>query len=161
MKEQFKNLPQWSKGIIAVTVVAGIALVAYAAYKKLNKSQQEKDAEEALKSVNKDIKDFSKSQKQSYPPSQYGTFADALFESMTGLGTNEQEIFSVFNKMKNTLDVLFLIKAFGIREYTDDRVFIFNTKPMNLNQWLSAELSDSDKKELNKILSSKGINFQF
>jgi hypothetical protein len=161
MKEQFKNLPQWSKGIIAVTVVAGIGLISYALYKKFNKSQQEKDAEESLKTVNKDIKDISKSQKQSYNSSQYASWADSLGEAMSGLGTDEKKIFDIFNKMKNTLDILLLIKAFGIREYTDDRVFVFNTKPTNLNQWIALELSESDVKELNKILSSKGIGFQF
>jgi hypothetical protein len=81
---------------------------------------------------------------------------------MSGMGTDEEEVLNVFRQMKNTLDVLLLTKAFDIRAYNDDRVFIFNSDiPMNLNQWISRELSSSDKAELNKILSSKGIKYTF
>lgn len=161
VKQIFNNLPQWSKGIIAVAVVGGVALIGYTIYKKVNKSQSEKDAEESLKDTNEDIKKLLKTQKPSFMPSQYGTFSDALFEAMSGQGTDEEAIYDIFKKTKNTLDVLMIIKAFGIREYSDDKFLMFNIKPMNLNQWLSAELSYSEKNKLNEILSSKGIKFQF
>jgi len=157
----YKDLPPVFKGIIAVTVVAGVGLIGYGLYKKFHKTAGEKDAEESLKDANKDIKKLLSLQKPSYLPSQYGSFSDSLFEAMSGLGTDENTILSVFGKMKNTLDVLLLIQAFGIRDYTDDKVFVFNIKPMNLNQWISAELSQGYKDDLNKILSSKGIKFQF
>ncbi len=157
----YTELPTWAKGVIGVAVVGGIALITYGIYNKVHKSQSEKDAEESLKDSNKDIKELLKYQKPSYLPTQYGAFSDSLYEAMNGIGTDEDTIFSVFGKMKNTLDVLLTIQAFGIREYTDDRVFIFNTKPMNLIQWISVELNEDDRNELNKILSSKGIKFQF
>jgi len=161
VKGIFNDLPQWSKGVIAVVVIGGVALIGYTAYKKLSKTQQEKDAEESLRDVNKDVSDLSKYQKPSFVQSQYGAFADSLFEAMSGLGTDNNAIEEIFEKMKNTIDVLKLVQAFGIRVYTDDRVFFFNTKQMNLNQWISAELSNKEKNKLNQILSSKGIKYQF
>jgi len=158
-KEIFNNLPQWSKGVIAVVVVGGIGLIGYRIYKGLSGAVNISESEKALLDVNNDIK--KSTEKPSYNGSQYRAFADSLFEAMSGMGTDEEEIFNVFRQMKNTLDVLLLTKAFDIRDYTDDKFFIFNVKPMNLNQWLSAELSTSNKAELNKILSSKGIKYTF
>ncbi|MBK7362997.1 MAG: hypothetical protein IPJ01_11935 [Micavibrio sp.] len=157
----YTELPTWAKGIVGVAVIGGIGLIGFMAYKKLSKTDAEKDAEESLKDTNKDLKNLTKYQKPSYLPSQYGAFGDSLYEAMNGMGSDENEIYDVFRKMKNTMDVLLLIQAFGIRDYTDDRVFVFNVKPMNLNQWISVELKTSEKEELNKILSSKGIKFQF
>jgi len=161
MKETFNNLPQWAKGVIAVVLVGGAALITYKVYKSLSKTGGEKDAEESLKDTNKDIKELSKIEKPCCIPAQYGAYSDALFEAMHGMGTDEDTILDVFGKMKNTIDVLYLIQAFGIRDYYDDSAFGLNVKPMNLNQWISAELSSGAKKDLNKILSTKGIKFQF
>jgi hypothetical protein len=161
MKDIFKDLPQWSKGVIAVIAVGGVALIGYTVYKKISKTQQTKDAEESLRDVNKDIITLSKTQKPSFIQAQYGAFGDSLFEAMSGFGTDNSAIEEIFGKMKNTLDVLKLVQAFGIRIYSDDRLFFFNTKEMNLNQWISAELSNNEKNKLNKVLASKGIKYQF
>ena len=157
----FKDLPTWAKGTIAIVVVGGVAFLGYKLYKGISGAVNISEPEKALLDVNNDIKKLSKTEKASYNGSQYRAFADSLYEAMSGMGTDEEEVFNVFRQMKNTLDVLLLTKAFDIRDYTDDRVFIFNVKPMNLNQWLSAELSTSNKAELNKILSSKGIKYTF
>jgi len=157
----YTELPTWAKGVVGVAVIGGIGLIGYGLYKKFHKTEGEKNAEESLKDTNNDIKNLLKLQKPSYIPAQYGAFSDALFEAMNGLGTDNESLFNVFRKMKNTLDVLLLIQAFGIKDYTDDKVFIFNIKPMNLNQWISAELSSNEIDDLNKLLSSNGIKFQF
>ena len=160
-KEIFKDLPTWAKGTIAIVVVGGVAFLGYKLYKGISGAVNISEPEKALLAVNNDIKTLSKTEKASYNGSQYRAFADSLYEAMSGMGTDEEEVFSVFRQMKNTLDVLLLTKAFDVRDYTDDKFFIFNIKPMNLNQWLSAELSTSNKAELNKILSSKGIKYTF
>jgi hypothetical protein len=158
----FKDLPTWAKGTIAIVVVGGVAFLGYKLYKGISGAVNISEPERALLDVNNDIKKLSKTQKPSYNGSQYRVFADSLYEAMSGMGTDEEEVFNVFRQMKNTLDVLLLTKAFDIRAYNDDRVFLFNSDiPMNLNQWISRELSSSDKAELNKILSSKGIKYIF
>lgn len=157
----YDDLPIIVKGIYAVSALAIFGIIGYSLYKKYHKTQSEKDAEESVKESMQDIKTISQHEKQSYIYSQYKAFADALFEAMSGVGTDDDAINSVFNKMKNTIDVLTLIKAFGIRDYTDDKVFVFNIKPMNLNQWISAELSNNEKTTLNNILKSKKIKYQF
>lgn len=157
----FKDLPTWAKGTIAIVVVGGVAFLGYKLYKGLSGAVNISEPEKALLDVNNDIKKLSKTQKPSYNGSQYRAFADSLYEAMSGLGTDEEEIFNIFRQMKNTLDVLLLTKAFDIRDYNDDKFLIFNIKSMNMNQWLSAELSTSNKAELNKILSSKGIKYTF
>lgn len=157
----YTELPTWAKGVFGVAVLAGIGIVGYGIYKKVHKTSQEKQALESIKDVNADIRKLLKYEKPSYIQSQYSGFADALFEAMQGLGTENDALTATFNKMKNTLDVLYLNQAFGIRDYKDDSLFGFNVKEMNLNQWISAELDDSEKKELNEMLSKKGIKYQY
>jgi hypothetical protein len=157
----FQSLPTWAKGTIAIVVVGGVAFLGYKLYKGVSGAVNISEPERALLDVNNDIKKLSKTQKPSYNGSQYRVFADSLYEAMSGMGTDEEEVLNVFRQMKNALDVLLLTKAFDIRDYNDDKFLIFNIKSMNMNQWLSAELSTSNKAELNKILSSKGIKYTF
>lgn len=156
----YTELPTWAKGVFGVAVLAGVGLVGYGIYKKVHKTSQEKQALEGVKDVNADIRKLLQYEKPSYIQSQYSAFADALFEAMQGLGT-EKSLNTTFSKIKNTIDILYLNQAFGIRDYKDDSFFGLNVKPMNLNQWVNAELSDSEKKELNDMLSKKGIKYQY
>lgn len=156
----YTELPTWAKGVFGVAVLAGVGIVSYGIYKKVHKTSQEKQALEAVKDVNSDIRKLLQYEKPSYIQSQYSSFADALFEAMQGLGT-EKSLNTTFSKMKNTIDMLYLNQAFGIRDYKDDSFFGANVKAMNLNQWISAELDDSEKKELNEMLSKKGIKYQY
>jgi hypothetical protein len=92
-------------------------------------------------------------QTPSYQNTQYQIFADSLSAAMAYWGpvnTDEKAIKNVFSKMNNNADVLKLIAAFGIR---DD---------WGLSKWLTYELDDDEKeKNVNSILRSKGITYQF
>jgi hypothetical protein len=92
-------------------------------------------------------------QTPSYQNTQYQIFADSLSAAMAYWGpvnTDEKAIKNVFSKMNNNADVLKLIAAFGIR---DD---------WGLSKWLTYELDDDEKeKNVNSVLRSKGITYQF
>ncbi|MCL1867750.1 MAG: annexin [Paludibacter sp.] len=92
----------------------------------------------------------------SYTQSQYVSFADTLFAAMNGLGTDEDAIYNVFYKMKNKIDVLKLIDAYGVR----NKAFMFGTGK-NLSESLRDELSTSEMSKLNVILQTKGIDYTF
>lgn len=97
-----------------------------------------------------------------YTDTQFNGWADSLHQAMDGQGTDEDAIKDVFHFMKNKADVLKLIKAFGIKDYTDDKLFVWNVKPLNLNEWLTTEL-DSEEKEtyVNSQLKLNNINYTF
>jgi hypothetical protein len=102
-----------------------------------------------LVTAKSDVVLLQASQNQSYLDSQYSSYADVLFSAMDGLGTDEDAIMRVFSAMKNDLDVAKLITAYGVR------------KNESLAEWLQNDLSSSDMSDLNKLLSTKGIKYQF
>lgn len=168
----YKDLPNWSKGIISVVVVGGAGLLAYSFY---NSIKRKKDIRKAL-IISRDAKNELSELKRkgvfpSYSPSQYQSFSLKLVESMNGCGTNEDSIYSVFSAMKNKADVLSLIDAFGVRFYTpcaasqpvayfkwylDDQSF-----GGVLPSWLEYDLTSGEISKINGILESKGIDYRF
>jgi len=94
----------------------------------------------------------------SYSIAQYNQFGDLLQSAMEGMGTDENAIYSVLDKMQTKLDVLLLIRAFGIRYYHE----FFNVgENYTLDQWFQNELSQSAIDDINDTLEAKGINFYF
>lgn len=119
-----------------------------------------KEQQQTTTAVKSDIvKEENKGVQPSYNSANYKTMADKLYAAMNTSGTDENAIFSVFSQMKNTLDVLRLIEAYGTRQlYTFG---IPTGGQQNLSQALSDELSDSDIAKINQILFTKGINYKF
>jgi len=170
--ESYNQLPSWSKGIIAVGGVAILSFIVWNAYKKIKDA---KSLEEAL-SVSKDAKDEAnvlqrKGIKASYSPTQYESFALKLVEAMNGCGTTLDSVKAVFEEMKNKTDVLRLIETFGVRYYrpcpaTDPfsyARYMYDEKTFggNIQTWLQYDLTQSEIKSINTILSSKNIDFKF
>jgi hypothetical protein len=89
-------------------------------------------------------------QTPSYQNTQYQIFADALLTAMQGFGTDEDAVKDVMNKMNNNADILKLIQVFGIRD------------GYGLSAWITDDFSAEDKeKNVNSVLRSKGITYQF
>ena len=87
----------------------------------------------------------------SYTDTQYIAFANKLYDSMKGFGTDTDTVKYVFNCMKTKADVLKLIQVFGTRDGE------------TLSQWLKGDSNwfKNITKQVNQILSSKGIDYQF
>ncbi|NDC22460.1 hypothetical protein EBZ57_03795 [bacterium] len=71
---------------------------------------------QAGRDIVKEKNELEKTQKLSYPISQYQIFAGSLYDAFQGTGTDEPRIKSVFSQMKNNLDVLKLIEVYGTRD---------------------------------------------
>ena len=89
----------------------------------------------------------------SYPDSKYKEFANRLHAAMKGAGTDKKTIKDVFEQMHNITDVLKTVQAFGVRNGED------------IHQWLDGEVHwwkpGNIKKEINAILTKKGIHYKF
>jgi hypothetical protein len=172
LAKSYNELPSWSKGVVAVGGVAILAFIVWNAYRKI---KDIKSLQEAL-SVSKDAKEEAnilqrKGIKASYSPTQYESFALKLVEAMNGCGTNLDSVKSVFESMKNKTDVLRLIETFGVRYYrpcpATDPVsyarYMYDEKTFggNIQTWLQYDLSQSEIRSINTILSSKNIDFKF
>lgn len=94
--------------------------------------------------------------KASYPDSAYVGFADKINSAgVGGFGTDESAIYAVFEAMKNDLDVVKLVAAFGNRRME------FTAGWTGLGGWLRSELNTSEMSKVNSILAAKGISYRF
>lgn len=84
-----------------------------------------------------------------YQPSQYKTYAQTLFTAMDGAGTDWDPIKNVFDDMKNDLDILYLIDAFGTRKGTS---WFASSDETDLASWLA---DDGVTEDVNGILETK------
>ena len=78
--------------------------------------------------------------------------------AMGGLGTEEQDIYAVFSRMKNDLDFTELYKQFGTEIYGVSPVrYLY----LDLGQWINEELDKKELANLNKILADNNITYKF
>lgn len=64
-----------------------------------------------------------------------------------GFATDESAVYEVFEALSNRDDLLLLIKTFGVYE------------GHTLTEWISKELNENERKHVQSILTSKGINY--
>lgn len=109
--------------------------------------------------LNQEYNDKSKTMKLSWSAAQFKIFADTLEDAFVGSPidpTDEARIKTVFQQMKNDLDVLELIKVYGKRD-----IGWFDPERDLISQ-LQAELSDSDKETyVNSPLRINRVTYQF
>ena len=142
-------------------IVTGVAIGGYIAYRVYRKKNPT-DAS-ALAQDEKDAK--LKGQVLSYTYSSYQGLADTIFNAWFQNfnifnPVDETIILSAINKMKNDLDVLQLIRAFGKRRAPIPFGSFF-TSDVTLPEWLSIGLNESEIKAVNDVLAKKGISFKF
>jgi hypothetical protein len=152
--EIFKGLPQWAQGVIAVSAVAGVAYLIYTLTKKEKDSV--KDVKEELKNLDTTIVAIQNTgKKPTLTAYEMSTLANKIWGAVAGVGTDESAIYRAFASVKNDLDVLGVVKAFGMRKE-------FGMVPeRTLGQWLTDELDAKEMKALNDILARKGIKYRF
>ena len=145
---------------ISLAVIGG-GFLAYKIYKKMNPSQEEVQEEQMEKEA-KTIKDpttgktVTCSGKLSYSLSQYKAYAESLYDAFfKTMGTDESAVYSIINKMNNECDLRQLIADFGLRRQE------WTFKDYSLDWFMRDELDKDELSYVNRILSTKKINYQF
>lgn len=155
-----KDLPPWSKGLLAVGALGVVVALGLTVRNYIKKKNDSKDSSDAVNEAQNEIKNLAaKGINPTYQPSQYKIWANAAEECFQGYGTCTGD--TIFMNMKNDADVLALIKAFGVRTISSGR---FNPEPDtvgDLSKIIRSELSISDINAINKILALKGITYKF
>ena len=151
-------IPKEARIGLGVAVAGGLL---YWVYKKLNKSDKEKQQELLEKEAEK-VKDPDTGKtidctgKLTYAKSWYNTQAEILYSAMfRAFGTEESVIFDVFNKLKNDCDVAQIIASFGLRRQE------FHFTSYDLRWFIYDEMDKDEISEVNRILRTKGIKYQF
>ena len=114
LSNKYNSLPQ----PVQYGILAGGLFLAYKIYKKFTSTETtQQDTQIKLKNQVQAEQDEVKSQKLSYPKSNYLLFANLLDESMRyGIGDNYNAVVNTLQKMNTDRDVLELIKAYGNRQ---------------------------------------------
>lgn len=92
----------------------------------------------------------------SFTDSEYIQMADAIQEAMNDVGTDEEKIKAVFQRLKTKSDFLKLVEFFGTRTIHSGWLWLTHTG--TLYQLLESELSASDKEEMNQILRNISVS---
>jgi hypothetical protein len=117
---------------------------------KKDLKKAEKQGANILKSDKEKIKtkNIEKSNIQSYKDYEYNVFADKLEIAMKGIGTDSKSVYSIFELMKNEIDIVRLNEAFGIRNGEDLKTWLNNEWLLSINN-------------INIILISNKINYKY
>lgn len=168
MSSYTDNIPAPVKLVGGILATAGFIYIGVKTYRlifpsgttKANKEEANTNVD-TVQSIDADIKKLSKIEKASWSEATFKAWANVLYTAMDGVGTDFAKIENVIGNMRNTTDVLTLIKIFGIRNRKTNNPFSSEASPLNLRSWLTEELSDSDLFKLNKKLASKSIVYRF
>lgn len=88
---------------------------------------------------------------------EYTDMTQQLFAAMDGAGTDYKAIFAIAKKMKTKSDWLQLVEQYGTRTLSSG-LFFMKDFTGGLPESLTSELNDSERKELNNILATIGVN---
>jgi hypothetical protein len=142
-------------------IITGVALAGYLGYKWYRKRNP--TDESSLSADEKAAK--AKGQSLSYTLTSYQGLANAIFNAWFQRfnpfnAVDETIVLSAMDKMKNDLDVLQLIRAFGKRR-SPVNFASFLVPDVTLPEWLSIGLEPNELKAVNDVLAKKGISFKF
>ena len=142
-------------------ILTGVALAGYLGYKWYRKRNP--TDESSMSADEKAAK--AKGQALSYTLTTYqglaNTIYNAWFQRFNPFNAvDETIVLSVMDKMKNDLDVLQLIRAFGKRRSPVNFASLL-VPDVTLPEWLSIGLEANEIKAINDVLGKKGISFKF
>ena len=157
--EIFTGLPKWAQGIIAVAIVGGVAYLGYNVYKKISKLASPDSFDKEINDVSDDVKTLEKSgQKGTLNKSQLSGLANSIQTALNGITEDEAAVYRAFASVKTEIDVLNLIKAYGIRRVG---YYIWSYFTGTLPATLTHLFDRKEIKALNDMLSKKGIKYTF
>jgi len=163
MSKLYKIYDEQPKVIKTAIVLVGTLVVGYAIFTIFQKIKKSGTLDKNVRDATSELKDLDKANmRPSYTDSQFEVFASSLHRAMKDYGTDEETVYRVFRQMKNKADVLKLIQVYGVRPETGGLLAGHLTdKDLSLAEQLNSDLDEDEIKEINKILKSKNINFQF
>lgn len=111
--------------------------------------------EEEVEEIEDDIEVLDNKYKPTFNSSQYTSFANGIFNSVGVFYDDQTIVYSYLRRLKNDLDFLLLVKAFGKRI---TGVYGFR-EYRNMQEYLQYYYADHEGviKQFNIILASKGI----
>lgn len=166
-------IPGWEAGLIALTVVGVAAYLIIKGKKDANDKAQVAQDTDAVAIADAELEKLRNQtgEMPTYDDSTFSNFTIQLVGAISGCGTDEDAIYSVFQQMNNKADVLKLISVFGVQIYVpcfwsnpvDYELYEIGAKIFKggLAAFLAFDLELSEMKKINDILAAKGIDYKF
>jgi len=141
--------------IKALLIITLLVWLVYAFFFKKKGVEPQDNAQDTMKTVKDEAKT---SGKLTFSESQLTIAANSLLGAMDKLGTDEETIFSIFQKY-NKYELDFIYASFGIVRYDGMGKGKIIGSDLDLVGWLSRELSSAKYLELRKIAQAKGLTW--
>lgn len=133
-----KKLVSTPQGVLALVIIAAIVIYFARPFFKTAKEAVGSRAEQTALQLS--------GQKKTFGDSEYESMANKIANAINGLGTDEEAIYDVFERLENDLDFVALDKAFGVRDGE------------NMREWIVGDLDSEELQRVNEILSTSGIS---
>lgn len=173
----YKELPPWAKGVIVVGGAAVVYFTATRIFRNIKNARNKRDAKKTQSEVKSELAQLQQQGiKKSYPDSQYNAWADKIEKQFDGIDWKQnwfdkdvpiigqwsgsgKSVAEIFKQLKNNVDLLALVAAYGVRTYDQAGVFTGDFTG-NLYQAIQDELDKGEIDALNALLKKKGITYQ-
>lgn len=170
--EDYKKLPDWSRGVIGIVVIGGTAVAIWAIARGIKNRKGIAEANQAAKAASVELQALkARGINPTMDISQFEALSQRLVQAMNGCGTEEDQIYDVFKAIKNEADIRQLITTFGVRYYQpcagDQPIsytrWLFNDNAFGggLPTWLSYDLDANEIKKINDILKNNKVDYSF
>jgi hypothetical protein len=165
--EIFSGLPSWAKGVISVAVVGAAAFVAYKIYQKIKEKEEKKSAIDENKTVANEAKVLANlGVKPTLTAAMLNNAVNGIKQSWLEYDAitrpHTQKFYHELVKVKNDLDILNLITAYGIQTIDFPITkFTVNDFTGNLTQSAKNFLNNKEISVANMTLAKKGIKYRF
>lgn len=178
--EVWSGLPTWAKGIIAIGGVAILYFTSRTIIKKISSVKESKDVKELTRDAKSDRTALlRKGLRPTFSETQYKGWANAIeqaFEGCSGgtitwgkdspLGnvttwsTAGYKVATIFNQLKNDLDFIDLVIAWGVRTYDKCGILTGDVVDADLFKAITNDLTDRERRDVNTILAKKRITYK-
>lgn len=175
--EYYKGLPTWGKGVVVIGGLAVTYLFASQIISKIKEDAARRKAEKNLKNANSDLNNaLNNGQSLTYGQSQYDAWVSQIVNQFKGCDASctfmpehslicatdsFKLIANIIKSMKNDADWLNLVTTFKIQSYDDCLSWINDKVSGDLYTCVTNELSNDERKALNKVLKKSNITYQF
>lgn len=158
----YSELPPQAKAVIVVGSIALLGILIYQISKRTDQYFDDQANRDENQSTADELEKLNKNSatRQKISDSQAKGYANSIYASMGGIGTDEQAIKDIFYHLKNDADFLALKKAFGTRTIWSGTPFFVSDVRGTLIPCLRNELDAYWIGLINDILKAKKIKYR-
>jgi hypothetical protein len=157
--QAYNDLDGITRAVIALTALAGTVFAVVAVVGVVKNAKDVSGEKQQLNTSKSELKKLNDMGiKQSWPDSQYLTWANNMQDALQGCSIDAISMLNVLGKLNNDADWLKLSEAFGIREVKG--CALASNRKVTLQGALSWKLIGDEIENVNAYLKKRGIRYK-